>query len=302
MLWTLATLASITLAQQTDTTVAVEQGTRLRVDNYGGEVVIRAGTDNRVRIRAEHQSRDHVELERQSGVLTVKAESRRGMPQSVDFTITVPKWMAVGVSGVYTDADISGTEADVWVETVQGEVTVAGGSGYLKLQSVQGTVTVRGTRARIEATSMNEGVEIYDATGDVQVETVNGDIVLRGINGVVVSATSVNGDIEYDGALKDGGRYEFGTHNGDVTIAVPETANLMVGVSTYQGEFDSSFPVTLSEISPKRRFSFKLGSGAGRLEIESFQGDIKLRRPSELRGTRSRDKNDKHDNEHREDH
>ena len=300
MLWTLATLASLSLAQQTDTTVAVEQGTRLRVDNYGGEVVIRAGTDNRVRVRAEHQSRDHVELERQAGVLTVKAESRRGMPQSVDFTITVPKWMAVGVSGVYTDADISGTEADVWVETVQGEVTVAGGAGYLKLQSVQGTVTVRGTRARIEATSMNEGIEIYDARGDIKVETVNGDVTLRGIDAVIVSATTVNGDIEYDGTLKDGGRYEFGTHNGDVTIAVPETANLIVGISTYQGEFDSSFPVTLNEIKPKGRFSFKLGSGAGRVEIESFQGDIKLRRPSELRGNRY-DRHDKRDDNHEDD-
>jgi DUF4097 and DUF4098 domain-containing protein YvlB len=208
--------------------------------------------------------------------------------------------MAVGVSGVYTDADISGTEADIWVETVQGEVVVAGGGGFVKLQSVQGTVTVRGTRARIEATSVNEGVEVYDARGDVKVETVNGDVVLRGIDAVIVSASTVNGDIEYDGTLKDGGRYEFATHNGDVTIAVPETANLMVGVSTYQGEFDSSFPVTLNEIKPKTRFSFKVGSGAGRLEIESFQGDIKLRRPTEMRGTRSRDRNDRHDK--REEH
>lgn len=298
MLWTLATLAGLTLAQQTDTTVAVEPGTRLRVDNHAGEVVIRAGTDNRVRIRAEHQSRDRVELERRAGVLTVKTESRHGPPQSIDFTITVPKWMAVGVNGVFTDADISGTEADVSVETVQGEVNLTGGKGYIRLQSVQGSITVRGARGRVEANSMNESIDVYDVVGDVQAETVNGDVTLRGIavtSAFATTATTVNGDIEYDGTLKDNGRYAFSTHNGDITIAVAENANVTVSVSTYGGEFDSSFPVTLSELRTKGRFSFKLGSGLGRLEIESFNGDIQLRRPSEMRGSRSRDRDDRHD-------
>ena len=284
MLWTLATLASLTLAQQSDTTVAVEPGTRLRVDNFGGAVQIRAGSENRVRVRAEHSSRGYVELERRAGTLTVKAESRRGMPQSVEFTITVPKWMAVAVSGVYTDADIAGTQADVSVETVQGAVTLVGGNGFVSLQSVEGVVTVRGARGRIEATSVNEGIAVSDVVGDLQIETVNGDVTLHGIDATVVSASTVNGDIEYDGTLKDNGRYEFASHNGDITVSVPERANVTVGVSTYQGEFDASFDVLLESIKPKRRFSFRLGSGAARLEVESFQGSIRLRRPGEMRG------------------
>lgn len=298
MLWTLATLASLALGgaqQQTDTTVAVDQGMRLRVENFGGEVEIRAGTANQVRVRAEHTSRDYVEVVRRAGTLSVKAENRRGVPQSVRFSITVPKWMAVSVNGVYTDADISGTSADVTVETVQGEVSLTGGSGFVSLQSVEGTVTLRGTRGRIEANSVNEGVEAYDVVGDLRIETVNGDVTLRGVDATVVEAITVNGDIEYDGTLKDTGRYSFATHNGDVTISVPERANLTVGVSTFQGEFESSFEVQLQGISPKRRFTFQLGSGSGRLEIESFQGDIRLRRPGEGRDSRSKQR-DKHDN------
>lgn len=292
MLWTLATLAGLTLAQQTDTAVAVESGTRLRIDNYGGEVVIRAGTDNRVRVRADHASRDRVELVRGASTLTLKATSRRGPPQAVDLTITVPKWMAVAIHGVYIDADIQGTEADVSVETVQGEVNVTGGAGFVSVQSVEGNVTVRGSRARVQASSVNESVDVQDVSGDVQAETVNGDVSLRGITAATVSATTVNGDISYEGTLRDGGRYSFASHNGDITVAVPEGANLTVGISTFQGEFVSSFPVTLEGVSPKRRFSFRLGTGSGRLEIESFQGDIRLRRPGEMR--RSGGKGDKH--------
>jgi DUF4097 and DUF4098 domain-containing protein YvlB len=299
MLWTLATLAGLALAQQTDTTVAVESGTRLRVDNYGGQVQIRGGAENRVRVRAEHASRDRVELVRQGSTLTVKSESRRGLPQSVDFTITVPRWMAVAVSGVYIDADIAGTEGDVAVETVQGEVSLTGGNGFISLESVEGVVTVRGARGRIKTSSVNEGIEVYDAVGDLQVETVNGDVTLRGIDGTNVEATTVNGDIEYDGTMKDNGRYSFASHNGDITVSVPERANLTVGISTYQGEFDSTFPVTLEGVSPKRRFSFRLGSGSGRLEVESFQGDIRLRRPTEMRRERGKgDTNHDHDEDH----
>jgi hypothetical protein len=288
MFWTLATLASLAVAQQTDTAVAVQPGTRLRVDNFGGEVTIRAGADNRVRVRADHASRDRIVLvNRGAGTLTLKAESRRGPPQSVGFEITVPRWMAVSVSGVYVDVSVEGTEADVTVETVQGEVSCVGGKGFVSLQSVEGSVTVRGTRGRVEATSVNESIEIRDVIGDVQAETVNGDISLIQIDALTVSGTTVNGDIDYDGTIKDGGRYAFASHNGDITVSVPERANVTVSASTFQGEFESWIPVTINRLSSKHRFSFVRGSGSARLELESFQGDIELRRPGEVQSGRS---------------
>jgi DUF4097 and DUF4098 domain-containing protein YvlB len=279
MLWTLATLASLALTQQTDTSVAVQPGTRLRVDNFGGEVVIRAGTDNRVRVRADHGARDHVTLEPRAGTLTVKAESRRGPPQSVDFNITVPKWMAVSVSGVYTDATVEGTEADISLETVQGEVSSVGGKGFISLKSVEGSVTIRGARGRVEANSVNEGVDIQDVIGDIDVEAVNGDITLLGIDAQRVSATTVNGDIEYEGTVKDAGFYTFNSHNGDIDVSLPENANVAVTVSTYQGEFESWIPFIVERFSSKHRLDFKRGSGTARLEVESFQGDISLKKP-----------------------
>ena len=127
------------------------------MDNFGGEVTIRAGADGRVHVRADHASRDRVVLVYGGGsTLTVKAESRRGPPQSVGFDITVPRWMAVNVSGVYVDVSIDGTEGEVTVETVQGEVSCVGGKGFIVLQSVEGAVTVRGARGRVEATSVND--------------------------------------------------------------------------------------------------------------------------------------------------
>jgi len=288
MFVTLATLAGLVLAQQTDTTVAVTQGTRLRVDNFGGDVVIRAGTDNRVRVRADHASRDRIILEPRAGQLTVKAESRRGPPQSVDFEITVPKWMAVSVSGVYTDASVEGTEADVTLETVQGEVSCIGGKGFVSLKSVEGSVTIRGARGRVEANSVNESVDIEDVVGDLDVEAVNGDITLLNIDASHVAVNTVNGDIQYEGTIKDGGSYAFASHNGDIDVSLPERANVSVSASTYQGDFESWIAVQIDRISSKHRISFTRGTGSARLEVESFQGDISLKEPGTVDNGRGR--------------
>jgi hypothetical protein len=67
----------------------------------------------------------------------------------------------------------------------------------------------------------------------------------------------------------------------------------VVSVSTFQGDFESAFPVTLTEHRGKR-FDFTLGGGSARLDLESFGGTIRLVRPGAVparrRGSPDRDK------------
>src|SRR2546429_6556714 len=58
MLTTLATLAALALAQQTDTTVPVRAGARLEINNFGGEIAVKTWSRNAVRVVADHSSRD----------------------------------------------------------------------------------------------------------------------------------------------------------------------------------------------------------------------------------------------------
>src|SRR5213596_3654019 len=94
MLTTLATLAAVTLAlpQQGegrgqgqgqgsgDTTVAVQQGARLDVNNFGGEIVVHTWTQNNVRVRASHSSRSKVDVSTSSSTVLVRSVGRRGPP------------------------------------------------------------------------------------------------------------------------------------------------------------------------------------------------------------------------------
>jgi putative adhesin len=292
MLLTLA-LVGLALTQETDTTFAVSPGTRLDVNNQGGEIVVRAWNENRVRLRASHSSRDRVEIDVSGSVVTVRSTGRHGISQLVDYDISVPQWMAVNLSGIYTDMTIEGTNAAVTVETVEGDIELRGGNGTVTLQSVEGAVTVSDTRGRVDVNSVEGEIRITGASGEIVAETVDGDIVLERIESASVEVNSVDGDIYYDGTISNNGRYHIATHDGDLTVAIPERANVTVTVSSFDGEFDSSFPVQLRE-QHKRRFSFVIGTGSARLELETFDGDILLRRPAEMRSSRDRDRDREH--------
>ncbi|HEX6558613.1 MAG TPA: hypothetical protein VF021_04105 [Longimicrobiales bacterium] len=265
---------------QTDTTFSVRAGSRVEVETFGGEIAVRTWNRDAVRVQAVHGRRDHIDINTRGNSVHIEAEGNMGVPTNVSFTITVPTSTSLGLSGVYTEISVDGVSGDVDAETVQGGITVKGGN-RLKLESVQGNIIIERARGRISANTVNNGVRITNSVGDVEAETVNGPIVLTGVEASHVDLATVNGRIVYDGTIRDHGDYAISSHNGPIYVVVPEKAGVTVGVSTFNGAFDASFPISLSDVSSKKRYSFVIGSGSARLDLESFGGDIHLRRPGE---------------------
>ncbi len=302
MLTILAAAVMVSLAPvqgETDTTIAVPAGASLSVNNFGGSIVVHAWTQNRVKVHAEHGSRGSIEASLAGSTLTLRAGSRHGAPSVVDFDITVPQDMALTLSGTYTEIEVDGVRGAINAETVDGSIDVTGGSGIITLHSVQGSVTLADATGRVEVNSINESVELSNVSGQIKAETTNGNMTLMGIKSSSVEATTINGDVEYDGTITDGGTYSLSSHNGDITVSVPEGANVTLSVATANGDIDASFPLPFRGTREKHRYTFKLGSGSARMEAESFQGDINLRRPSEMH-MHHKDKDKDKDQDHEE--
>ncbi len=280
MLFVLVAVAGLTIAppQDTDTSFAVRQGQRLELSDFGGDVTIKAWRQNSIRVKASHSSHDRVSVSMDGSTVTISASSRHG-PATIDYELTVPTWMPLSISGTPSaEVSIEGTEAEVTVETVEGAVHVVGGSGNVSLRSVEGEVSIEGARGHIELNSVDGAITVKDCSGDISAETVDGEITMSGIESSDVDASTVDGSVEYDGTIRDNGRYHFESHDGDVSVSVPERANVTVSVATFSGDFDACFPLQLKD-KTKHRFTFTLGTGSARLELESFDGDIKLCRP-----------------------
>jgi hypothetical protein len=266
----------------TDQTVSVSRGARLTIDCFAGEVVIRSEARDTLRVTARHSSRNKVEIRNTASGVTVQSHGSMG-PASVDYEITVPSWMPVKVAGTYIFVSIEGTASEVSAETVRGDIVIKGGTGFVSAKSIEGEVIVEGSRGKVSASSVNEGIRITGASGDIAAETTNGDISLAGIESQSVEVATVNGDIVYEGTVAPAGRYRFTTHNGDVTLGVPEATSATFTVRTYNGEFETNLGLKRSgEVRRGRPATYVMGAGAAEVEIESFGGSIQVRRAGTL--------------------
>ena len=150
------------------------------------------------------------------------------------------------------------------------------------VESVSGDVRASQLNGDIRSESVSGTVEIRDATGDVRAETTSGDVSLLGVSSRNVYATTVSGEVEYDGTIDANGRYEFHAHSGDIRLEIPESASAQFSVETFSGSLDSEFPITLQPgqrtTGRPRRFQFTLGGGSAHITAESFSGDIVLAR------------------------
>ncbi len=262
-----------------DTTLTVRKGQRLEVSSHAGSVTIRTWSRDVIKVEGETGRRGEIEVDAGAATISVESSSRHGGPGDADIVVTMPVWMAVQVDGVETDISIEGCRCTISAETVNGDISVRGGEGSVELQTVEGSITVSDINGRLSAESVNDNVHISQVTGEVSAQTVNGDITLEVVTSTGVDASTVNGDILYSGTIQGSGHYGFSTHQGDLTIAIPEGVGASITVNTFNGSFESDFPVTMSGRNQRKKFSFTLGNGSARMTLESFGGDIRLVRP-----------------------
>ena len=269
-------VAALLAPQATDTTLPAVKGTRLAVNNFSGRITVTGWTRNDVQIRSTSED-DEAELRVESGSGEIRVSQRmRNGPADMEVTINAPVWMAVNLQGTETDIVVSGIAAPVKAQSVSGDITVSGGAENVSLNSVDGDVRADGTRGSLDIQAVDGDVSVRDLTGALTIQGVDGDLLLESITSSAVRVSSVDGDITFDGPLAASGTYSFKTHDGDLTIRPAGTVNATVSVSTWNGEFESSIPVTITGSQEGKRFSFTLGTGSARVELESFDGQIRL--------------------------
>lgn len=280
MLSLIAALAALP-PRSTDTTIAVRAGSRLELSSQEGDITIATWSRNAIRIEADHDDDTRIDVDQGGGIVSIRARHRYG-PSEITWKVTVPAGMALELSSQSGDVTVDGTRGEVNVSTVEGKVAVRGGTGFVTLQSVEGDITLTEASGRITLTTVDGSVTVRGALGELKASAVDGEILLEGIESSSVDASTVDGEIRYFGAIRDGGRYRLTSHDGDVTVTAP-AINASVTVSTFSGDFESDFPVTLSGSTARKRMSFTLGSGGARLELESFDGTVALRRGTDRR-------------------
>jgi DUF4097 and DUF4098 domain-containing protein YvlB len=276
---TAAILASLVPAQQADTTFAVEAGGRLELTQIEGAVRVTGWDRSEMRVVADYDEDDgQLEIRKSGSTVHVGAKGEWGEPVWAEFDISLPRQMAVELTGVMLDIQIAGVSGDVSANTAEGSISLDGGAGNIALNAVEGMVTITGASGKIAINAVNGDVAISESAGALAVTAVDGDVTLQVITSDNVSVNAVDGNITYRGTISDGGRYVLSTHDGDLDVAIPGNANARISVDTFSGDLETDFPVELEGDFGKKRISFTLGSGKALVELSAFDGTIALKK------------------------
>jgi len=263
-----------------DEVYPVSEGTRLIVEHTIGTLVIIGWDRDEIHVDAAYDDTQEFEVRDRGLRFMVELLWRHGMSGGYgDVELRIPRWMPVDVTGHEVDVEIEGVEAEIEVEVVGGDVFIVGGREDVRVRSVHGGIEVHDAIADLDLSSAHEDVELRDCTGEVRAETVNGDIRMDGMKSSALDIETTNGDVLVDGDLAADGGYYVSTHAGDIDVSIASDADLTINIDTYHGSVESLLETELEEIREGKRYRMVLGDGRGRLDIESFQGDVRLYDP-----------------------
>ena len=186
---------------------------------------------------------------------------------------------------------------EVTIEVVEhgGGVTICavypnpGGEPNQCLPGRDGRMRVRNNDVKVHFTvRVPPGVAFTGRTvnGGVDAEGLGGNLVLATVNGSIsfsttghAEATTVNGGIRGSfGASDWADDLGFQTVNGSITLDLPDALSADVEASTVNGSISTDFPVTVRGRFSTRRLTGTIGDGGRRLELETVNGGISLRK------------------------
>ena len=187
--------------------------------------------------------------------------------------------------------------ATVWIRTGSADITIRELTGAVDIHTVAGNVDVRGRPTTFYAESMGGDLALHIKAGIARARTGTGgitftgtveDLALATVSGALdVTApelrrgrfTTVDGGIDFSGAVRPAGVLVFETHSGDVTLRLPARLAADFRLSTLEGAIEAGYPgVPAGETGPGRRaVAFETGDGGAEVEVRSYSGSITVR-------------------------
>lgn len=134
---------------------------------------------------------------------------------------------------------------------------------------------------RVGTSTVNGDVEVNGAGAEVRANTVNGDVTVTTAAGPV-NASTVNGSVDARmAALTGDDDMTFSTVNGGITLALPASFQGELDLSTVNGRFSTDYPLTVNGRIDPRHVRATIGSGRRRLKASTVNGSIELRKAGE---------------------
>jgi DUF4097 and DUF4098 domain-containing protein YvlB len=148
----------------------------------------------------------------------------------------------------------------------------------LELETHNGPVSATDIRGDVRAVTHNGKISTMRVSGSTVLETHNGLISVSSTCGNAKFKTH-NGSVKvyYDESSEPVNDISIITHNGSIELAAPPDLSAKVEAKTNNGSINTDLPITVIGKVSKNRLTGTIGSGDGRLYLETHNGSIRIR-------------------------
>jgi DUF4097 and DUF4098 domain-containing protein YvlB len=283
----LAAVVALHAEREVDRTVPVAADAEVQIDIVSGSLQISGWDRNEVQIRGwigddveeliveGRGRRVSIELDTPNG----RGYGRRDI--DADLVIKVPVGTRIDAETVSAGIDVEGLTGYVELGTVSGGIEVSGNPDTVSAESVSGSVRVHGARSAIDAESVSGSVRLESSAERLEASSVSGSIEIKA--GLVTRGDfeSVSGTVEFEGNLASNAILDLSSHSGSVRVYLPANVSATFDLSTFSGNLESEFGGTAmrtSRYAPGKTMEFTAGSGSAEVTVESFSGNVSIRK------------------------
>lgn len=261
------------------------------ISNVKGEVTITAWDRNEVHVGGQlGDGAQPLAIEGSENNLTinVQAQGHGGWfnwsgenamePSTLD--INVPRGASVKVNVVSASLSVDGINGgDIEANSVSGRVRINAQTPMLSVVAVSGNIAFSGHAKQAKLQTVSGDILAPTLGNSAELQTVSGRIQAGGGPWQQLSLSTVSGDVQLTGNLAEGGNMSIDSMSGDVQLQFPAPLNANLHASTFSGDLRSDFGTpTRPEHGPGSTLDVVAGNGSGKIHIESFSGDVRIRK------------------------
>ena len=196
-------------SERSEEAFAVGAAPSLKIDNFAGNVTVRAGERNVIRVVATKKAprigdlgRIEIQIDEQNGGLTIRTSKPSGFTNaSVNLEITAPASTRLDVDTGAGNVDVDGLTGGIDAHTGAGNVDARGAAGTTRLDTGAGNIDYQGApqgECRFETgagniklalpAAPNVQVDLQTGVGNIDVEfAVDGQVSRQRVQGVIGS-------------------------------------------------------------------------------------------------------------------
>ena len=280
-------LAGTVSAQDVDETLDAAADGTVEIYNTAGSVIVEGWSNRTVQVTGTLGNEvDEFVFERKGDDILVKVEPKHGRHSggrglSSDIVVRVPEGSSLEVATVSADIEVDGVNGEQELQSVSGDVDAKSIASEIEIETVSGDIDVEGVGEDLEAefVTVSGDISAQQLSGMADLESVNGDVALVGGSFDEAAFETVNGRIDFEATLRNGGELDVETVNGRININFIGDVSADFDIETFNGRIKTCFgpeAERVSKYAPGWELQFTEGGGDGSVTIESLNGAVSI--------------------------